>query len=282
MHTPVLKQGAAFKLLALDLDGTLLDADKRVSPRVAEAVARIRQNGVAVVLATGRGPRTAVPYHAELGLCDPMVVHNGALVYHPVSGAALLHQPVPARAARGVAAIALETGMDNLWVGTGDRVYCHKDDQVSRFFLEGAEPNGVGRVQRVLENEPATKLLTWGRPERAEQFLHTVRDSLGAAVSFVTYQAAEHNLMFVEVMRAGVSKRSAIEVVARRFGLAMSQVAAAGDEVNDLELVSAAGCGIVMGTAPQQVRDQADLIVPAGSADGLADALEQVFLPGMR
>ncbi|MBE0467576.1 MAG: HAD-IIB family hydrolase, partial [Candidatus Desulforudis sp.] len=99
-----------YRLVAVDLDDTLLDSALEVSPRTVRALVRAREKGVVVTLATGRMFRSAAPIARRLGIDAPIITYQGALVKHPSTGAELLHRALPNEIARNIIARLLEYG----------------------------------------------------------------------------------------------------------------------------------------------------------------------------
>ena len=100
-----------FKLIAIDLDGTLIDHELTVSPRVKQAIAAAQAQGVTVTLASGRMFRAMVPYAQELDVTVPLICYQGGLVRHPVTEETAFHLPVPSALAREVVTLARTRGI---------------------------------------------------------------------------------------------------------------------------------------------------------------------------
>lgn len=270
LHLPVpATAGRSFtpRLVALDIDGTLVDADERVTPAVKAAVAGARQAGAQVVLSTGRSCFGIEHISAMLALEQGLVVaSNGAVTYSypPVEIMAtvtfdareavkLLLEEVPD------AAVAVEV------VGRGYRV--------NKPFPEG-EITGEMWIESVedLVAEPVTRVIIRDPSASAEEFVE-LAETLGLQGTnyFVGYTA------WLDLAPDGVSKASALADVAASLGVAQADVLAIGDGRNDIEMLGWAGRGVAMGGAPLEVQSAADDVTETLANDGVAFELSRWF-----
>ena len=257
------------KLVALDLDGTLLHTDKTVSERNRAAVAGLVASGTAVVVCTGRPPRTARVFAEQLSLVDLGIVYNGGAVYDFGKDRAIERFDFTA----DVATTAVETlraahpgVMCGLETGYGWFVDRGRYDLVRQGETPyETEPDGVGDVLEFMQGE-VTKLLFWhpGVPVR------TLAGTLEGLPLHSTWSLPG----LLEVVREDVNKRTALERVASVMGLTAADVAAFGDEHNDREMLTWAGFGVAMGNAAAEVRELADWVTLGCDEDGVAEVLE--------
>lgn len=255
------------RLVALDVDGTLLDLEERASDDVKAAVHAASHSGAHLVLATGRsvfGARRAVEI---LGLRSGYVVaSNGAVLfsYPPVE----VFERATFDAAPAVRAV-LERVPDALVavevVGDGFRV--------NREFPAG-EITGQMWVESVesLVSEPVTRVIIRDPQSSAEDFIRLAPElGLHGINYFVGYTA------WLDLAPQGVSKASGLAVVAQRLGVAADDVLAIGDGRNDVEMLAWAGRGVAMGQAPEEVKAVADSVTATILEDGVADELRTWF-----
>ncbi|MEJ7629551.1 MAG: HAD family hydrolase [Nocardioidaceae bacterium] len=254
-------------LVALDIDGTLLDVADQISATARDAVRAVVDAGSHVVLATGRSLFGVEPVIDALDLTDGYVVaSNGAVTftYHPVEVLAT----VTFDAGPAVQAV-LEHVPDALVavevVGDGYRV--------NRPFPAG-EITGQMWVESVdsLVSEPVTRVIIRDPQSSAADFVRLAA-SLGLHETsyFVGYTA------WLDLAPEGVSKASALQVVAERLGVRQADVLAIGDGRNDLEMLSWAGRGVAMGQAPAEVKTAADAVTGAFVDEGAAEELGRWF-----
>lgn len=262
-----------YSLVAIDLDGTLLRSDFKLSPRTVQAVRRAVERGVTVTLSTGRMFRSAQLVAREMGLAVPLITYNGAMVRNSGTGEIYHHSTVPLGVARMVVSDLVLLGLrpfvyvdDELYVAEVD----YKTEQYCR--VSGIEARAVGDLLCWLAAAP-TKLLLF------EQELLVAR--LGPELS-ARYRADLHVTRswpyFLEIVRKGVSKGAALGVLTDMLGLARNEVMAIGDSFNDVEMFEYAGLGVAMGNAPEEVKRRADRVTLSNDEDGVACVLEEVIL----
>ncbi len=256
------------RLLALDIDGTLVDWEERISPVVLQHVRAAAAAGIEVVLATGRSVHGVTPLLDRIGLPEGHIVaSNGSVTstYWPVQvtakvtfdardavHAVLQHLPE--------ALVAVEV------VGGGFRV--------NRAFPDG-EISGDIRIEPVdeLVSQPVTRVIIRDPLSSAEDFA-AMADSLGLRGTnySVGYSA------WLDLAPEGVSKASALAEVAATLGVSAADALAIGDGRNDVEMLRWAGRGVAMGQAPQEVRAAADAVTGSYDEDGVAAELSR-WLP---
>jgi len=264
------------RLVATDVDGTLLDPDDRVSPRAAAVIERLVAAGVGFVLVTGRPPRWIPPVVAQLGLAPLAVCANGGVLYDPVQDLVLWARTLGPEELARLAAVATET-----LPGCGLAV-----ERVGVDAAEGApfvaEPgyrhawaDGDDRIVQRSEllSRPAVKLLV--REPRLSS------DAMVAALAPVVGDAADltfsHPRGLVEISPPNVTKATGLAEVARHNGVAAADVVAFGDMPNDLEMLRWVGHGVAMGNAHPALLEVADEVTAGNGEDGLALVLERWF-----
>jgi hydroxymethylpyrimidine pyrophosphatase-like HAD family hydrolase len=256
-------------LVALDIDGTLVDEADSVSPAVRAAVRSVVEAGVPLVLATGRAVYGVQRVIADLQLTDGLVVaSNGAVVfsYPPVevlSTVTFDARPAVEAVLEQVpeALVAVEV------IGDGYRI--------NRPFPDG-EITGQMWVESVdsLVSEPVTRVIIRDPQSSAADFVR-LAESLGLHGTnyFVGYTA------WLDLAPEGVSKASGLQIVTERLGVEPADVLAIGDGRNDVEMLSWAGRGVAMGQAPAEVRAVADAVTGSLVDDGAAAELARWFPP---
>ena len=252
------------RMVALDVDGTLVDHENQLSPAVREAVLGLDAAGIEVVISTGRAVPGVLNAADKLGLEGHAIASNGAVVmaYRPLE---ILHS-VTFDAAEAVHRI-LEHVPDALVavedIGVGYRV--------SQDFPAG-EINGTIRVQTVdqLVAEPVPRVIIRA-PERSADDFHRLVADLGLTDTnyYVGYTA------WLDIAPEGVSKASGLQVLCDRLGYDRSEVLAVGDGNNDIEMLAWAGRGVAMGQAPESVKVAANAITGSIADDGLATELRR-------
>jgi Cof subfamily protein (haloacid dehalogenase superfamily) len=270
----VIRPAVAVRLIALDLDGTVIGADLVVRDRVRESVIRAQARGIAVTLVTGRMFAATRPFAQELGISGPVVCYQGAAIYDVASGAIVQQTPLAQPVTREVLAKA-RADQFHAQCYADDRLYVEAIDAFTRKYiaLSQVEPVVVSSLIEKFALEPTLKIVLVDEAERATAYTETLKTLLGAR-AYVTRSHPD----FVEVLDPGVDKGRALHVVAAHYGVPIDATLAVGDSWNDLPLLKAAGMGIAMGSAPPEVQVRADAVVGDVAHDGVAEAIERYAL----
>ena len=288
---PAARPAPAFpiRLIALDLDGTVIGHDFDVRERTAAAIREAVRRGVHVSIATGRMATSAAVYAHRLGLRDPIIGHQGAVIRAMASepvvidpadppfrapvGRVLRHTPMAAAVAREAIAWCLERGLDP-HVNDLERIVVWRGD--ARFedysgYL-GPEADIVPDLGAAIR-KPVSKVIAVGDPPRPMELIDEARRTFdGRAGATVSHPR------FLEFVAPGVSKGRAVAWLARRAGVPMGQVMAVGDALNDIEMIGDAGHGAAMATAPGVVRAAGRYVAAPVEDDGVGALIEALVL----
>jgi Cof subfamily protein (haloacid dehalogenase superfamily) len=253
------------KLVALDIDGTLVDGSNEMSAAVRDAVRAIRDAGIETVISTGRAIPGVLDTTGKLGFTEGYAVaSNGAIVfaYDPVD---ILHAVTfdASDAVRRVMEYVPDAIVAVEEVGVGFRV--------NRPFPED-EVSGNFTVEHIdsLIAEPVTRVVIRSTDHTAEEFSAIVDDlGLTGTNYFIGYSA------WLDLAPDGVSKASGLEHLTDRLGIDRADVLAVGDGNNDLEMLTWAGRGVAMGHGPDALKDAADAVTGSISEDGLVEELKK-------
>jgi Cof subfamily protein (haloacid dehalogenase superfamily) len=257
------------RLVASDLDGTLLRPDETISDRTRKALAAAREAGITVVLVTGRPPRSLGPIAARIGVGGIAICANGAVIWDLDKGAMVDHSPLAADLAARLVhalrenipgvlfAVELEGGFGRE-AGWSEGLIAAPPDELEADALE-------------LVTGPVTKLLARHPTLPFAEVAERARDAVGDH-AVVTWAGTR----VVEISAAGVTKAFALERLCRRLGIGREQVVAVGDMPNDLAMLAWAGTAVAVANAQQSVLDVADMVTAANTDDGVAILLERV------
>jgi Cof subfamily protein (haloacid dehalogenase superfamily) len=265
---------SGIKLIALDLDGTLLNSDLKVSERNAEAVKSALEAGVKVVLATTRWYLLAKRTADRLGIETPLICNNGAVVRRPQDGDELLHLRLDQELAHAVTTLADQRRWET-FTTIGDATYMRMRPGVIPERLPGGLRVSERQAEDVARAQP-TAVLVYSEEavdEISKRFLDGYREranfSLNRPPNYPHYVILTH---------PDADKGSALEMVCREMDMPLADVIAMGDSESDLEMLRLAGLGIAMDNAPDEVKRAALHIAPANDADGVAWAIERFAL----
>jgi Cof subfamily protein (haloacid dehalogenase superfamily) len=262
------------RLLALDLDGTLVGPDLTISPRVRESIRLARERGIEVTIVTGRMFAATKPFAQTLGIAGPLVCYQGAAIYEAGTGSALRETPVRQDVTRTVLAWADEHEV-HAQCYAGDRLYVQQINRFSKRYTDLArvEPIVVPSLREAFAERPTIKVVLVDDPGPSEAHLAALTPLLGDTA----YLTRSH-VDFVEVLSPQVNKGEALAFVARYYGATPAETLAIGDAWNDVPLISAAGIGVAMGSGPPELLARADAVVGDVAHDGVAEAIERFVL----
>jgi hypothetical protein len=258
-------------LIALDLDGTLLDPKEQISPRNRAAIRRAVEAGIRVVLATGRGVDLPIRVSRELRLNLPIICCHGALIKDFQADRTLFHQPVPLQHAKDMVDFAMEHGLsvvlyaeELFWRIEGSQLYM--DD------MTGPSWRAVSSFNEVLAAGAPTFMRFLGA-ESVEKVMARFGD---LPLNF----RRETWFEFVEcaVLNRGASKRAALARLCADFQIPPEAVLAIGDSRNDVPMLRWAGVGVAMGNASLEVKEAVRYVTASNGEDGVAVAIDR-FVP---
>lgn len=267
------------RLIASDIDGTLLDRNHRVPRRNRDAVARAVQQGAYFALSTGRPFRWIAPVLEQLPARPVCVTSNGAVLYdsaedrvmsaHELSPAALAEVVDVAQTVLGTVGFGAERAGGSLADAVEDLFV------VERHYSENALFEGFGVVSMgELVGQPAVKFLIRNTDYSAPELYDLISPHIDPELAHVTYSINEGML---EVAAPKVTKRRGVEWLADYAGVDQTEVIAFGDMPNDIEMLRWAGCGVAMENAHPEVKAAADAVTVANHQAGVAKVLERWF-----
>jgi len=267
------------RLIASDIDGTLLDRNHRVPRRNRDAVARAVQQGAYFALSTGRPFRWIAPVLEQLPVRPVCVTSNGAVLYdsaedrvmsaHELSPAALAEVVDVAQTVLGTVGFGAERAGGSLADAVEDLFV------VERHYSENALFEGFGVVSMgELVGQPAVKFLIRNTDYSAPELYELIAPHIDPELAHLTYSMQEGIL---EVAAPNVTKRRGVEWLAELTGVAQQETIAFGDMPNDIEMLTWAGCGVAMENAHPEVKAAADAVTVANHQAGVAKVLERWF-----
>jgi Cof subfamily protein (haloacid dehalogenase superfamily) len=272
------------RLLALDIDGTLLRSDKTLSSRTKDALDRARTGGVRVVLVTGRRYPSARPVADELGSGLPLVLHNGALVVEDEE--VLRCRPLPRPAARSAILLGRAASADpvlHCGVRGEGRLLVERTARPSRmlaYYLERSRGDVLvvdDLLDAVAVEDPIQVMFSGSRGEMDTLVPLLANGLAGAArIERTVYPAS--GVVLLDVLAQGVGKAEALAFLQERWGIGPAETLAIGDNWNDREMVMAAGYGFVMGNADPELLALGLPALPTNDDDGVARAIEEYVL----
>ena len=257
-----------FKLIALDVDGTLLNDHHQITRQTRQTIRQAHEAGARIVLCTGRGPASTLPILRELGLEGTMITHNGAATIAS-DGTTLLHQysfaleeivPLVEYARREGVHFDVCTPFE-MYI---EQIEEHEKQMYETFFIQ---PNLVADVTNL--GMPLVKLTLFGEREvldRVEKDWHEQK-------LYGDLRMIRSGEVFIDVMSPKANKGNALRDLAASWHIAAEHVVAIGNYYNDVEMLNFAGLGIAVGNSPDGVKQAADVVTATNNEDGVHQAL---------
>ncbi len=266
------------KLIALDLDGTLMGETRVIPERTHRAVRQAIEDGGRVTIATGRAFAPTARFARDLQVNTPLICYQGALIRDHRDGQVVHAATIPLDVAREVVVYSQARQLKFQAYTEEDRAFADQVDSVTAQVakLAGVPVTGVGDLAAWL-HRPLLKLL----------YFVTCRESVAGLVRELQtrfnrrVQVVRSWDHLVEVTGPGVSKGAALARLAEHLGVAQASTMAVGDHDNDASMIAWAGLGVAMGNASRAAKDAADVVAPPLAAEGAAWAIERCVLEGL-
>ena len=273
-----------YRLLALDLDGTALDPAGDLTDDVRDAVAAACASGLRVVLCTGRRFRTALPVAQGLSLSGAIVVNNGVLVKDLTSGRTLGHRYLSHSISAEVLALVREAGSPLVYVDAYEErtdILIEDGGRAHPFQREYLEDNtDFTRVVDDLENtgrDDVIMISIMGDEATLQALRSRAERDLGRRVQMHSLINKNYRGQILEFLAPGTGKWPALRGIAADEGIDPRQIAAVGDDDNDVEMIRGAGLGIAMGNAIDSAKAAAVHVTRSNAEGGVVEAIERVL-----
>jgi HAD superfamily hydrolase (TIGR01484 family) len=242
----------SYKLIALDMDGTLLDDEQKVSAENRKWINRAMDAGITVCLSTGRGIQSALPYAEELELQTPLVTVNGSEIWENPD--VLLRRHL----------------MDAPRIHQMQQLAVDHDIWYWAYSVEG-----IFNKDNWRPNLEEVEWLKFGFYTEDDEIRQAIHDKVS---SWNVMEMTNSHPSNLECNPKGISKASGLHEVCQLLGIQMSEVVAMGDSLNDAAMIQAAGLGVAMGNAQPSIKEIADLVTETNQADGVAKAIRDHVL----
>jgi Cof subfamily protein (haloacid dehalogenase superfamily) len=263
-------------LVVSDVDGTLVDKHKQVTPATVAAVHRLRASGVAFTIISARPMSGMLPIAETLGLDADMAAFNGGIVFRR-DGSVSRHLTIAPEVARGIVAMARDAPVDT-WVFADDRWYATDPNGPhtgSERIAANQEPVAVTDLDPLLDRADKITFVSDDESELrrlAEHVSANFRD-LATIMQSQTY--------YLDVTALHADKGAGLKALSDAFGVNFANIAAIGDQANDLPMLKLAGLAIAMGNAPGAVKAAAHDVTRGNDEDGVAHAIDTLILTGV-
>jgi Cof subfamily protein (haloacid dehalogenase superfamily) len=259
----------AYRLVACDLDGTLIRDDLTMSPRVRCALKSVMDRGIHLVLASGRSFRSLETWVKELQIDNPVIAYQGAAIVDPATGTRLYHSSFAPEIGHRVVDFGRSRKLE-LALFVDDEIYVenkiHGNDFYNKWF--GNPNHQVNDLSQALARDP-TKFIIIGPPDDLDRLRPVVEEHFSSEL-----QIMRSHRFFLEGLPLGVTKGTALSWLAEQLGVERAETMAIGDSDNDEDMIQWAG----MGVAFPGVKAVARYVAPPVDEDGAAEAIERYCL----
>lgn len=260
-----------YQLIALDIDGTLLDSEKKIRPRVRQAIQKAVERGKIVMLSTGRMYRAMKQINDELGLEAPCITYGGAQIVD--KGNIVYQCPVPSDLAKEFLEWAHEKHMHAQIYIYDDFVYEKENEYAAgygEFFgFPGVEFPNLRKLHTII----TPKILCIGEIDEVTEWIPVAQERFGRQLRITRSRP-----MYMEINNPNASKGAALESYIKGMGIAREACIAVGDASIDAPMMEYAGLGIAMGNSDEKTKSIADYICPSNDEDGVAHVIEKFML----
>jgi len=274
-----------YRLLAIDIDGTLVNSRDELTGPIRAALARAAEAGIRVVLATGRRYSRTLPLVAPLGIDVPLVTISGALVKDPLDHRTLFRAEFDRQVLCDTLEVIAEAGFDPVVCVDRDHdgfaYYYLRPDAAPPELAEYFQMNpDNGRLWPDLVVNPPPEVLaafTMGTQAQMLEVEGRLQEALPGRLAIHVLRSPRYTGFMCELAPAGTTKWSGVQRLAAEWGIPDEAICAVGDDVNDIPMIRAAGLGVAMGNALPEVKAAADRIAPTHDDNGLVQVVEWVM-----
>jgi Cof subfamily protein (haloacid dehalogenase superfamily) len=262
-----------YKMLAIDVDDTLLNDEMQISEATKIALAAARDQGVLVTLATGRMFASAQKIAKQLAFNVPIITYQGSLVKNLFDEKVIYERSVPFEAAQFLYRYA-ESHDLHIQVYHEDKLYVKEDSQkIKEYAAMSNIPYLIAENFDAFMHKPLTKMLYIDDPDKLDTIALDLQKQIGSLVHITKSKAH-----FLEFLHPEGTKGHAVKSLASHYGYDISQVIAIGDSWNDHEMLEIAGLGVAMGNAVESLKQIADYITLSNNEDGVKHVIDKFIL----
>ncbi|HET8909899.1 MAG TPA: Cof-type HAD-IIB family hydrolase [Ktedonobacteraceae bacterium] len=273
----------SIKLIVIDIDGTLLNPQQKITPPTQKAIREARDMGIIVTLATARRYEGTREIIDKLQLEHPIILFDGAELIDPINKKVVLTQTLPAEIGQEAVNLLVKHDIAPIVhpaVGINEEIWINpegRDDLWASAYLM-MNPEQIRRF-------PVEELCT-GKPDPLRVVAFAPEENINALIpeakqlpcDWTTIKRGNYGSAEISFLGQGTSKATAMQALAKMYKIPMTQVMALGDNNNDFAMLKAAGWGVAMGQAPEAVKAAASAVTASNQEDGVALAIERYAL----
>jgi len=260
---------AEIKLMAIDLDDTLLIDNKEIEPKAKYLLKKASSEGIHVVISTGRGYSSASYYSGLIGKNLPLISGNGARLTYGNKGEKLLHSTISKEISLEIASY-FDMMQWDLIVSTGDKLLRTKYTPLT---TEDYGFTFVNNCNLAVNESP--ECIISGSENGVEYLKNLYEKKYHEDIYFEIFHNSDGSIFSVSVLNKNATKGYALKYLTYKLGLSKENVMAIGDNVNDISMFKEAGISVAMGNAPKKIREIVDYVAPSNNDGGVANAIEK-------
>jgi hypothetical protein len=259
--------------MAVDVDGTLLDDEKKLDAKTIETIKLAVKQGLIFTICTGRPIQGVVPLVEKIGLDLPFITYNGAMIIKGKSREILYDLKMTDEDARAVIELGTKYGTTiSIWAN--NKLYVNRLNQKAYDYgaLSNTKPLPINDLDAIIKSG-VTKVLWYDQVETINKFQKEAGNYLSKTINFHTSQP-----YFLEFVDHKASKAKALARLGEYYGIKQEEIIAVGDGYNDLSMIEYAGLGVAMANAEEAIREKADYITLTNNENGVAHVIEKFIL----
>lgn len=259
-----------YKLMAVDIDGTLLNDSGELTENTKNAIRQWVDKGLIFTIASGRPIQGIEGLNKTLNLDVPFITYNGAMVVLGKSKKVLYEQKLSRIDAEEIIKLGEKYNV-TIMIWKDNELYVPTlNERVNKYkIISGVEPIIINNMEQLIENG-VTKILWYDEVEKIEQYKNEIGRYLSDNVNFHPSRP-----YFMEFVDKYASKAIAMERLGQYYGIKQSEMIAVGDGFNDLSMIEYAGLGVAMANSPDEVKERADYITLSNEEDGVAHVIHE-------
>jgi Cof subfamily protein (haloacid dehalogenase superfamily) len=259
-----------YKLLAVDVDGTLLNNNREITEKTKRAIHQVIDRGVIFTISSGRPVQGVAMITEQLGVDIPVITYNGAMVITGSSKKVIYSCTLREEDAVLIEKLGRERNT-TMAIWADNQLFVNRPDERAAQYsqLSGTEPKLYRDVRDLLE-KGINKMLWYDEIQRINTFEREMRGLLSPSVNFHTSQP-----IFLEFVDVKASKAIALGKLGEHYGIRREEMIAVGDGFNDLSMIEYAGLGVAMDNAPAEIKKAADFVTLSNENDGVAHVIEK-------
>lgn len=262
-----------YKLVAMDMDGTLLNSKLSITVDTLFAIKKAMEKGVKFTISTGRPVIGIKKYIEILGIDTPVITYNGACVVDPITEEVLYTKNLENMDAKRILELGNQYGT-LMCVWSNNTLYANRFEGKLENYrkLSGAIPKLITDYEELV-NQGITKILWYDEVSRINQFVDEIDMNTFDCATSVTSQP-----YFLEFFNKDVNKGVALDYIGQKLGIKQEEIVAIGDGLNDLAMIEYAGLGVAMGNAHPKIKEVAKYITATNDEDGISDVIYELIL----